>query len=63
LETAIVLGIKFKRGGVMTPCRACTVAKAKQKNLTKVSEHKNVIHQERECSWIWLCLSLPIKAW
>jgi hypothetical protein len=24
----------------MKPCRACTVAKAKQKNLNKVSEHK-----------------------
>jgi hypothetical protein len=37
--TAIVLGIKVK-WGVMKPCRACTVAKAKQKNLNKVSEHK-----------------------
>jgi hypothetical protein len=34
--TSIVLGIKLKRG-VMKPCRACTVAKAKQKNLNKVS--------------------------
>jgi hypothetical protein len=24
----------------MKPCRACTVAKAKQKNLNKVSKHK-----------------------
>jgi hypothetical protein len=37
--TAIVLGINLKRG-VMKPFRACTVAKAKQNNLTKVSEHK-----------------------
>jgi hypothetical protein len=60
--TVIVLGIKLK-AGVMKPCRACTVAKAKQKNLTKVNEHKNVIHQEKECSWIWLRLSLPRKDW
>jgi hypothetical protein len=38
-STAIVLGIKVKRG-VVKPCRACTVAKAKQKSLNKVSEHK-----------------------
>jgi hypothetical protein len=37
--TAIILGIKMKRG-VKKPCRACTVAKAKQNNLNKVSEHK-----------------------
>jgi hypothetical protein len=37
--TAIVLGIKLKRG-VMKPFRACTVAKANQNNLTKVSEYK-----------------------
>jgi hypothetical protein len=60
--TSIVLGIKLKRG-VMKPCRACTVAKAKQKNVTKVSKHKNVIHQEKEYSWTWLRLSLPRKYW
>jgi hypothetical protein len=37
--TAIVLGIKLKRG-IMKPCRSCTVAKAKQKNLNNVSKHK-----------------------
>jgi hypothetical protein len=37
--TAIVLEIKLK-WGIMKPCRACTLAKAKQKNLSKVSEHK-----------------------
>jgi hypothetical protein len=37
--TSIMLGIKLKRG-VMKPCRDCTVSKAKQKNFTKVSEHK-----------------------
>jgi hypothetical protein len=34
----IAIGIKLKEG-VMEPCRACSVAKAIQKNVTKVSDH------------------------
>jgi hypothetical protein len=45
-KTAKTLGIQITRG-TMKPCEACTVAKAKQKNVPKVSDTEKGIKTER----------------
>ena len=50
-ETAKVLGWILTRGALI-PCRACSTAKAKQKNVPNVSEH--ILHKEAMEESIWI---------
>jgi hypothetical protein len=44
-------GVKIVRGS-MKSCAACTVGKAKQKNVPKTSEHKPATSDKEDFFWI-----------